>query len=493
MQASPVVPQNDPGFNAPAPSFGYTLNAPEARSCDECRRNKSLIMGCDESRPCLPCVLSGVECRTTPDPVPFSDLGVNIQETYNPGEFDPSMIDPDLMDPVLLADIMKLDQLSASTTALAIAGNSFDVSLQLASMQDTSAFSGGSNALSEGGSMQAPSINNLAAVPTPQNHTSGNFKAESLMPFASQTRIHAGIDATHGYGGVPECSRAEQELKNAAEELGWPVSPAGDFGTDQTSTPFNAGNGDTAFGQNLDEDFGVSFVADKDESIPASFAPQTDAPLPVNNLPPLVVFNYADAGNFPADPAAEPGFLARIPDVPAVRSYPVDPRNGAPLGFDDDGLCGELRNEFNVSLGYQRCNKRPSKMCDYQGCSNWTCRDCHDSQNRHYGDTQLRLLNYTKGRLCQSCNGKVLSDSRNADLNRCLCASQQTKSWLCHLHRKKILIFVNNNAPKVRRDLIKFGSGRNFCVGCFINDADKNSRTWGCILCRRWVCELGNN
>jgi hypothetical protein len=316
------------------------------------------------------------------------------------------------------------------------------------------------------------------------------------MPFANQTRIHAGTDATHGYGGFPERSRAEQELQNAAEELGWPGSPAGDFSMDQISMPFNAENEDTAFGQILDEVFGATFVVNEDELNLASFAPQIDAPLsvgPVNNLPPLVVFNYAGAGSFPADPAADPGFVARIPDVPAERTYLVDPRNGAPLGFDDVVLCGELRNEFDVSLGYQRCNKRPSKMCDYQGCSNWTCRDCHDNQNRHYGDTQLKLLNYTKGRLCQSCNSKVLSDSRNADLNRCLCSSQQTKSWLCHFHRKKILLFVNDNALKVRQDLIKFGSGRNFCVGCFVNDADENSRTWGCILCRRWVCELGNH
>lgn len=129
----------------------------------------------------------------------------------------------------------------------------------------------------------------------------------------------------------------------------------------------------------------------------------------------------------------------------------------------------------------------PAKACDRLGHRPlWhTCRDCHGNQNYFVSDVEALLIENTKARLCKDCTEKA--QQSKAVLAWCACSDQLKMSWLCHADRKAALKSIEKQFYAMQDHMERMGRGRNFCSGCFVNDADPQSNAWGCVVCREWV------
>lgn len=187
-----------------------------------------------------------------------------------------------------------------------------------------------------------------------------------------------------------------------------------------------------------------------------------------------------------------------FPEIPRLRCYWVDEATEIPDGFQDGaaGECWELvpsfgnTQLFGVASGI--CMTRPAKACDHSGHSLawwYTCRLCHQNQDSYVLNAQAVEIERTKARLCKSCTQKA-KKSPTAVLGWCLCSSQLRTSWLCHEDRQAAILILQAHNTLTKAHIIRAGQGRdNFCIGCYVNDADPQSSAWGCIACREWVVE----
>lgn len=307
------------------------------------------------------------------------------------------------------------------------------------------------------------------------------YAAPQSLDFSAQTQVAATTDAQHGFGGNPEYNRADQELENAKsawDQGGEPESyvpqfDAQDFGGYEVPLPMQQDN------QELNSVLPSQKIA---------FS------APTVSLPSKVTLRW-DGNPAPVGPVPDGNIF---PDIPKLRYYWMDKENGIPDGFQDGaaGDCWEIVPSFgNAGLfGVEPaiCMTGPAKACDHSGHSLawwYTCRDCHQNQNSYVRNTQAVEIERTKARLCKSCTKKA-KQSPTAVLGWCLCSSQLRTSWLCHEDRQAAILILGAHNTLMKVHIVRAGQGRdNFCIGCYVNDADPQSSAWGCLACREWVVE----
>jgi len=60
---------------------------------------------------------------------------------------------------------------------------------------------------------------------------------------------------------------------------------------------------------------------------------------------------------------------------------------------------------------------------------------------------------------------------------------------MCHAHREQGLQKIDAAVMEFERFMIRLKGNKTFCVGCFKDEGDRNSYSWGCKSCRVWVSE----